>query len=178
MEVLFLFILLIFYTAVRILTGVFFDETAREMRKYKTGLQLIHRRQYEEAVLYFDAHLHKNARNAIAYAYRGKCQLALGNYAAAIHDCTKASAFSRVLPEAFLDKGVALYKLEMFAEALLELDKAVWHFKENPEAYRWRGMTRTRLDMPEKAESDFRKAAALGDEHAGYYLIRKGKLEI
>ena len=178
MEIILLFIILIFYTLLRIVVAVFYDEEKRERHKIKAGLQLLYHRKYEEALAYFDHFIKKNPRLGIAYAFRGKCHLQLENYYAAITDCTKATTFAREIPDAFLDKGIALFKLCLYKEALLELDKAVWHLKNNATAFRWRGMAKTMLNQYDKAETDFHKAVELGDEHANYYLLRKGKLEI
>jgi tetratricopeptide (TPR) repeat protein len=178
MEVLFLFILLILYTVVRVLIALIYDEGAAEKRQLKPGCQLMEQKKFLEALHFFNQYLDHNPRHARAFAYRGQCQLALENFHAATSDSTRACSFSQTIPEAYLSKGIALYRLDRLSEALLELDKAVWHLKDNPSAYRWRGMARTRLEQMEKAEMDFRKAVELGDEHASYYLLRRGKLEI
>jgi tetratricopeptide (TPR) repeat protein len=178
MEVLFLIIILVMYIGVRVMIALLYDEHQIALKKIKTGVQLLSERKHEEALLFFDNFLKKHPKNTLAYAYRGKCHLAMENYYAAIADCAKASSFSEDIPETYLDKGIALFKLALYKEALLELDKAVWHLKNNASAFRWRGMTKSMLDMYERAETDFRKATELGDEHANYYLLRKGKIEI
>ncbi len=99
---------------------------------------------------------------------------AQGELFEAIVDCNRAASFDHCLAEAYLDKGIALFRLKQFTEAYLEFDKAAWYGKDNGEAYRWRGILRLQLGMTEKAQQDLEKATRLGDEHASYYLLHKG----
>jgi tetratricopeptide (TPR) repeat protein len=169
---------LVLYILFRIVVEVLYNEEKRELYRIKPGLKLLDERNFEEALLYFDFYIQKHPKHAIAYAYRGKCHLGMENYYAALSDSTKANSFERQIPEAFLDKGIAFYKLSLYQESLIELDKAVRLLKNNATSFRWRGMAKSKLNQFDKAQSDFLKAVELGDEHAGYYLIHKGTIEI
>ncbi len=143
----------------------------KDAKRYQEGIQLVLAKQYEEALPYFTQVLKEKPTCALAYAYRGKCNLKLDNLYSSVFDCTRAVSLDGTLAETYLDKGKALFKLEEYRNAFLEFDKAVWHFKNNPEAFRWRALARIRLSQPyDRVEADFRKAIELGDEDAAHYL--------
>jgi len=174
MESFVLFLLLLLYVFLRIAFGKVKDKTAEDRVKYRQGLELVKHKQYGEGISYFDKIIDKEGRCALAYAMRGKCHLAQGDLFEAIVDCNRAASFDHCLADAYLHKGIALFRLKQFTEAYLEFDKAVWYAKDNAEAYRWRGVLRQQLGMDEKARQDLEKAIHLGDEHARYYLLHKG----
>lgn len=174
MESFVLFLLLLFYVFLRVAFGKVKDKTADDRLKHRQGLELVKQKQYDQALSYFDKVIGQDDHCALAYALRGKCRLAQGDFIEAIVDCNRATSFDHCLAEAYLDKGIALFRLKHFTEAYLEFDKAAWYGKDNAEAYRWRGILRMQLGMEEKARQDLEKAIRLGDEHAGYYLLHKG----
>jgi tetratricopeptide (TPR) repeat protein len=174
MESFVLFLLLLFYVFLRVAFGKVKDKTADDRVRYRPGLELVKQKQYDQAVAYFEKVIGKDDHCALAYAMRGKCRLAQGDPIEAIVDCNRATSFDHCLAEAYLDKGIALFRLKHVTEAYLEFDKAVWYGKDNAEAYRWRGILRMQLGMDEKARQDLEKAIRLGDEHASYYLLHKG----
>ena len=174
MESFVLFLLLLFYVFLRVAFGKVKDKTADDRVTYRPGLDLVKQKRYGEAVSYFDKIIGKDNRSALAYAMRGKCHLLQGDFLEAIVDCNRATSFDHCLAEAYLDKGIALFRLKQFTEAYLEIDKAVWYCKDNAEAYRWRGILRQQMGMDDKARQDLEKATRLGDEHASYYLLHMG----
>lgn len=176
MEGFILIILLAIYLAIKIAFGNHDDPTAKDAKKYREGIELVQQKQYQEAYRYFDQVLKERPKCALAYAYRGKCNLVLDDLYAAIFDCTEAVSFDHCIAEAYLVKGIALYNLEMYRDAFLEFDKAVWYFRNSAEAFRWRALTRERLGIFDKAEADLKRAIELGDELANYYLLRQGKI--
>jgi tetratricopeptide (TPR) repeat protein len=154
------------------------DPTSRDEKKYKEGIDLVNTKRYEEAFHYFNEALKVNAASGLAYAYRGKCNLYLNDLFAAIYDSTEALAYDHCIADAYLVKGTALFELEMYKEAYLEFDKAVWYARRNGEAYRWRALCSAKLGLTEKIHADFAKAIELGDEHANYYARKRGLIEI
>lgn len=174
MESLLLIFLLLFYVFLRVVFGKVQDKTADDRVKYSQGMEWIRQKQYTVGGEYFDQVLQRDSRSAFAYAMRGKCYLAQGEFIEAIVDCNRATSFDHCLADAYLDKGIALYGLKHFTEAYLEIDKAVWYAKDCAEAYRWRAIVREQLGMHEKVQQDLEKAIQLGDEHAAYYLPKVG----
>jgi tetratricopeptide (TPR) repeat protein len=178
MEVFALFILFLGFLFMR---AVFFkpnDPTSRDEKKYKEGIQLVNAKRYEEGFQYFNRVLKESPNSAVAYAYRGKCNLQLNDLFAAIYDTTEALAYDHCIADGYLVKGIALFELEMYKEAFLEFDKAVWYDRNNGETYRWRAICRTKLGITDKVPEDFAKAIELGDEHASYYARKRGMIEI
>ena len=178
MEVFALFIL---FLGCLFIKAVFFkpnDPTSRDEKKYQQGIELVQAKRYEEAFVYFNEALKEFPNSGLAYAYRGKCNLYLNDLFAAIYDSTEALAYDHCIADAYLVKGTALFELEMYKEAYLEFDKAVWYSRNNGEAYRWRAICSVKLGSTEKIDEDFAKAIELGDEHASYYSRKRGMIEI
>ena len=178
MEVFILFIILLACVLLQAFLFKHEDQATIDAKKYAEGIQLVRNKNFKEAYHYFDEVLKSHPTCALAFAYRGKCNLELDDLYAAIFDCTEAASFDHCMAEAYLVKGIALYKLEMFKESFLEFDKAVWHFRSSGEAFRWRAIARVKSGITDKVEEDFTKAIELGDEHANYIFSQKGKIEI
>jgi tetratricopeptide (TPR) repeat protein len=150
-------------------------ETASEkdQKRFQEGILLVKDRQIDTAFDYFNEAVQKHPKSAVAYAWRGKCQLLLENHYSAIYDLTEAISRDNTLAECYLDRGIALYRVEQFTEAFREFDKAVWHIRdERPDAYRWRAVARIELRQLAQAENDLRRAVMLGDEDA-FQLLRQ-----
>ncbi len=178
MEVFILFVLFLGCLFVKALLFKPNDPTSRDEKKFKEGIQLVKAKRYEEGFKYFNKALKDNPSSGLAYAYRGRCNLCLNDLFAAIYDTTEALAYDHCLEDAYLVKGIALFELEMYKDALIEFDKAVWYARTNGESYRWRALCRAKLGMTDKAYEDFAKAIELGDEHASYYIRKQGMIEI
>ena len=145
----------------------------KDRKRFKKGIDLISERNFEEAHPYFDEAVRQHPKSAIAYAYRGKCQLAQENYYSAIYDLTQAISRDNTLAECYLDRGIALYGIDEFQNAFREFDKAVWYFRdEKPDAYRWRALARIQVRQLPQAESDLRRAVSLGDENS-FHILRQ-----
>jgi outer membrane protein assembly factor BamD (BamD/ComL family) len=84
----------------------------KDRERFKKGIHLFNQSAITEAHTYFDNVVQQHPKSAIAYAYRGKCQLAQANYYSAIYDLTEALARVelRQLPQAENDlrRAIAL----------------------------------------------------------------------
>lgn len=137
----------------------------KDLVRFAEGIWLMSEHRFEEAFRYFDESVKANPKSAVAYAYRGKCNLHDENYFSAIYDISQALSFDNTLSDCYLDKGKAHYALQEFEEAFREFDKAVWFFRnQNPYALRMRGLARLRIDQFTQSERDLQRAAELGDE--------------
>ena len=156
METFFLFLLFIPYIYLRYRLGDHDTQAEKDARAFAPGVRLVRDRQYEAGAAYFTRALETQPNCALAYAHRAKCNLKLDNLYSCVFDATRAVSLDQTLAEAYLDKGKALYQLEEYHQSFLEFDKAVWHFKTNPEAFRWRALARVRLSHPyDRVEADF-----------------------
>ncbi|WP_020606968.1 tetratricopeptide repeat protein [Spirosoma spitsbergense] len=145
----------------------------KDRKRFKKGIDLFQQSDIIEAHTYFDNVVQQQPKSAIAYAYRGKCQLAQANYYSAIYDLTEALNRDNTLADCYLERGIAYYKTNEFQQAFREFDKAVWHFRdEQPDAYRWRALARIELRQLPQAENDLRRAIALGDENSFHLLLQ------
>ncbi|MBD2755526.1 tetratricopeptide repeat protein [Spirosoma validum] len=145
----------------------------KDRKRFRTGIELVDNRRIDEAYSLFDEAVRQHPKSAIAYAYRGKCQLIQENYYSAIYDLTQAINLDNTLADCYLDRGIAYYKTDEFQQAFREFDKAVWHFRdEKPDAYRWRALARIQFRQLPQAENDLRRAVSLGDENS-FNLLRQ-----
>ncbi len=145
----------------------------KDLKRFQKGIALVRDRQFEEGFTYFDNAVRQHPKSAVAYAYRGKCQLAHDNPYSAIYDLTQALSLDNTLADCYLDRGIAFYRTEQNTEAFREFDKAVWYFRDDkPDAYRWRALARIELRQLPQAEHDLRRAVLLGDEDS-FQILRQ-----
>ncbi|WP_338870406.1 tetratricopeptide repeat protein [Spirosoma sp. SC4-14] len=173
MEVALLGLLFVVYLTIRYYFVDHDTPADKDRKRFRKGIELVTCRNYAEAHRYFTDAIRHYPKSAIAYAYRGKCQLVQENYYSAIYDLTQAINRDNTLADCYLDRGIAYYSIEQYNEAFREFDKAVWHFRdEQPDAYRWRALARIRVRQLPQAESDLRRAVALGDENSFHLLLQ------
>ncbi|AQG79773.1 tetratricopeptide repeat protein [Spirosoma montaniterrae] len=173
MEVALLSLLFILYLTIRYYVVDHDTPTDKDQKRFQKGIEMVNKRQFDEAHRYFDEAIRQHPKSAVAYAYRGKCQLVQENYYSAIYDLTQAISRDNTLADCYLDRGIAYYKTEEYTNAFREFDKAVWHFRdEQPDAYRWRALARIQVRQLPQAESDLRRAVALGDENSFHILMQ------
>ncbi len=162
-----------FYIIFKVIIGVEDDPVTKDSKLMTEGQEYIRRKEFEKGLDYFTKMIQEHPKSALAWALRGKCNLALGNLYATIADCTKASTLENNLPDAYMDKGKAFTQLKEYKDAFREFDKAAWYYRDSAEAFRWRGLTHLELGNKEKAYLDLRKAVSLGDEDANYILLQR-----
>ncbi len=163
--------LLIPYFIVRYYLADHDTPTDKERKRLTEGIALFEQQEYTKAYAYFDRRIKEYRKSAIAYAYRGKCNLHDNNLYSAVYDFSQALSFDNTLSDVHLHKGIAHYELKEFETAFLSFDKAVWFSRgEEPRSLRWRALARLKLHQLSQAEKDLSKAVELGDENAAYVL--------
>lgn len=173
MEIAVLSLLFILYLTIRYYVMDHDTPADKDRKSFRKGIDLVTDRNFGEAHRYFDDAIRQHPKSAIAYAYRGKCQLAQQNYFSAIYDLTQALNRDNTLADCYLDRGIAYYSTDEFTNAFREFDKAVWYFRdEKPDAYRWRALARIQVRQLPQAESDLRRAVSLGDENSFHLLLQ------
>lgn len=166
-------VLFTFYLAIRYFVTDHDTPADKDRKRYLRGIKLIQARNFTDAFTYFDEAVKQYPKSAVAYAYRGKCQLAQENYYSAIYDLTHAISRDNTQPDCYLDRGIAYYQVGQFADAFREFDKAVWYYRdEKPDAYRWRAIARLKLLQMAQAENDLKRAVLMGDENSAYLLTQ------
>ncbi len=173
METILLIFLLIPYMAIHYWLTDHDTPADKDRQRFQHGLAMLRDQQVDEAYAFFNEAVKLYPKSAIAYAWRAKSQLALGNHYSAIYDLTQALSRDNTLADCYLDKGMAHMKIGEPTEAFCEFDKAVWYFRDtHADAYRWRAIARIALGHGKQAEGDLRRAIHLGDENA-VLLLRK-----
>ena len=171
MEMIFLSLLVVPYFVIKYFTTDHDTPAEKDKKAFLSGLELLQKKEFELAFTYFDEAIKSYPKSAIAYLYRGKSSLALGNFFSALFDFTQSCSLDNTLAECYYLKGMALFELAEFEQSFLEFDKAVWHYRaQDAEAMRWRAIARYRIGQTKQAEKDLEKAALLGDEKARYLL--------
>lgn len=111
----------------------------KDRKRFAEGIALFESGEYSAAHAYFDQKVKENRKSALAYAYRGKCNLKDGNLYSALYHFTEALSFDNTLVEVHLEKGLIHFQLEEYKEAFLSFDKAVWFSRgANADALHWR----------------------------------------
>jgi tetratricopeptide (TPR) repeat protein len=158
-------------TGVLLAFGAHQTPAMRDEKRYASGIRLVHSQKFSEGLAYFEQITKNNPRSGVAWSYRAECHLALDELHQAIMACDKAIQLDYTLCYCYLFKGIALYKLQEYAEARDELSNAIWHFREkHPDAFKYRGFCHYALQNCELAEQDLQQAFRLGDEDAHYIL--------
>jgi tetratricopeptide (TPR) repeat protein len=170
-ETFILSLLLVFYVVIRYYTIDHDTPADKDRKRFAEGIALYEKSEYTAAHAFFDQQVKQHRKSALAYAYRGKCNLKDENLYSALYDFTKSLTFDNTIAHVHLDKGMAHYRLNEFNESFLSFDKAVWFSRgEEPESLRWRALARLKLHQLSQAEDDLNKAVQLGDEDAAYVL--------
>lgn len=174
METLAVIPLVVLYFVIKAIIFGTDDKLDKEKKKFATGIKMVNNKDFVNAKAWFDQKISEFPKSGLGWAYRGQCNLALGNIYEALSDLTKACNLESNLPEAYLNKGKALYLLTDYDNAFIELDKAVWHFRDNAEAYRYRGLVLIKMGNTLRGQNDLKMAVTLGDEDANQ-MIRQQK---
>lgn len=122
----------------------------KDRKRFTDGIALYEAGDYAKARAYFDQKIKENRKSALAYAYRGKCNLQAENLYSALYDFTEALSFESNLPDIHFERGKVHFQLDEYQEAYLAFDKAVWFSRgSHAEAMQWRTKV-YRLLHPEK----------------------------
>ena len=140
----------------------------KKSRVLKHSHKLTREGKHIEAAYYLTKFVESNSAPE-ALVLRGRIQMLLKNYRAALEDFDQAILLEHSEAEAYRYKGEILFRLGYFVEAEQNLSLSLC-YKESPEAYRYRGYIRWKQGSWFNAQSDLEAATSLGDEDANYYL--------
>lgn len=116
----------------------------------------------DEAIHNFREVTSREPDNLRAYSYISKCCNAEGRYEEAVEAAERGLQINGSYANFFVNKGVALYHLNRYEEAVSALRRVIAnqntaHTAAVETAYRFRGMSYEKLGDTEKALSDYRK---------------------
>lgn len=131
--------------------------------------------QYTDAVYYGEKSVEADPGNPAGYADLGWAEYWLGRNTDAGAHLEKAVELGPDVAEYHYRLG-SVYNnaLGRFADAEKEFSRAIELDPDNQLAYQQRGISRYNQGKNDKAESDYRKAAGLGDSYSAYCLVNNG----
>lgn len=173
MELFVLLVLAIPYLVIRYFYEEHETPHEKNRQRFRAGLIMLEKKEYEAAHLYFTERLKQEPREASLHLWIGICLFRLGEPIGALASLRQASTYDNTLYETPFFAARCHVRLGETEAALREYDKAVWHSRgEVAEVLRMRGEFLFRNEYYLAARSDWEKAALLGDENAAYYLRR------
>ncbi|WP_373512917.1 tetratricopeptide repeat protein, partial [Persicitalea sp.] len=93
MEICLVVLLIIPYLFVKYYLTDHETKAEKDLARFAEGIWLLNENRFEEAFRYFDEVVKANPKSAVAYAYRGKCNLFDENYYSALYDLEQALSF-------------------------------------------------------------------------------------
>lgn len=134
----------------------------KELAQLQIGVKLYDANQFESACAFFDQAIRDHPQWSVAYLYRARCHLKLGDTEAALADLKTGESYDNSVADIHTETGRILYDRNEFDHAFAEFDKAVFHSQgRDAMAYYWRGLTRRKLQQPQEAQHDLDQAIAL-----------------
>ncbi len=141
-------------------------EPDKERERLQLGIRLYDTDQLEAAYHYFDQVIQERPQSSIAYLYRARCLLRLGDTDAALQDLKTGKSYDNTVVDIHTEIGRILYDQRAYADAFTEFDQAVFHSQGRESMpYYWRGLTRQKLHQPQEAEQDLEQATVLEQQH-------------
>ena len=129
-------------------------------------------RDYEGAIVYFDAAIELNPDDAGAYINRGNAKAMLGQHTAAIIDFNTAIRLQPNDAEAYVNRGNAKANLERYIAAIIDFNAAIRLQPNNAEAYVNRGLAKANLGRYFAAIADYDIAIHFKPDNADIYIKR------
>lgn len=137
----------------------------KELDQLQVGIKLFNTGQIDSAYTYFDQTIGEHPQWSIAYLYRARCHLKLGEPEAALADLKTGESYDDTVPDIHVEIGRILYDHADYTDAFAEFDKAVFYSQgSDAMPYYWRGLTRQKLNQPQEAQHDLDQAIALEEQ--------------
>ncbi len=130
------------------------------------GIIYAQRKDFQQALKYFDAVIKVNPQNGIAHSNLGNVLFELSQFEKAIHAYDKSISLNPSYAEAWSNKGNALYELERYEEALIHHDKAIAMNPSYAEAWSNKGNALYELERYEEALTHHDRAITLNPSYA------------
>ena len=134
----------------------------RELDQLQVGVKLYNTGQFDAAYHYFDRAIQEQSQRSVAYLYRARCQLKLGDPEAALADLRTGESYDDTVVDTQVEIGRILYDQRAYEAAFAKFDKAVF-LSKGAEAmpYYWRGLTRQKLQQARESQHDLDQAITL-----------------
>jgi tetratricopeptide (TPR) repeat protein len=139
---------------------------------FQMGLAHVQKRDFDQAILYFNKAIELDPKNPIAYNNRGGVYMAKGQYDRAISDWTKALEIDPKYASAYYNLGYANCIKGQYDEAILYLNKALEIDPRHYGAYNERGIAHAEKGEYDQAISDYDKAIEINPKYTKAYYNR------
>ncbi len=134
------------------------------------GQVKLYQEEYKPALEYIEKAIEIDPELLI-YDFRASAKRGLGDLQGALDDISLALEFEPENTDYMIDKGSILTEMDRLDEAVQVFDQ-VLAVEPNPDAYRFRGMTRMEQMDYEQAIDDFTHAESLGSTNPDLFLRR------
>jgi tetratricopeptide (TPR) repeat protein len=149
--------------------------TSPEQKWSQTGKSLIEKKQYQEAIVFFDRVIKANPLREDAWLQKGYCLWQLDLFDRAISCYEKAIEIDRDNEYAHLAIGLNLFSIEKYREAIFYLSRLVELNSQNIDAYYYLGLAHQRSQEFDLAAVAFDRALNLSPKQINI-LHAKGAL--
>lgn len=130
------------------------------------GIISAQRKDYAQALKYFEAAIKVNPQNGITHSNLGNVLFELGQFEKALNAYDNAIALNPTYAEAWSNKGNALYELGRYEDALEQHDRAIALNPIYPEAWSNKGNALYELELYEEALKHHDRAISLNSSYA------------
>ena len=130
------------------------------------GIISAQRKNYAQALKYFEAAIKVNPQNGITHSNLGNVLFELGQFEKALNAYDNAIALNPTYAEAWSNKGNALYELGRYEDALEQHDRAIALNPIYPEAWSNKGNALYELELYEEALQHHDRAISLNSSYA------------
>ncbi len=147
------------------------DPGFSDQAHYFRGLTKYFQEAYIEAIDDLSIAIRMNP-DFVAFYQRGKANLKLGEYRRSLQDFDIALRLNEEFHEGYLYRGICLYYLEEYEDAMNDLEMAKVNLPANPKAFYYSGRVRLKIKNSYVAIEDLDKAIELDPDFAQAYEAR------
>ncbi|MBO6960048.1 MAG: CHAT domain-containing protein [Prochlorococcus marinus CUG1438] len=148
-----------------------YKKAIRSDELVKKGLESLEKKDYENAIFFFDKASKIDQTNSNAYFYKAFVKDILGDFKGAIDDYSKAININPSW-QSFLNRGLAKTEIRDFKESIIDFSKSL---KLNPNYYKgflFRGIAKQKLGDFKESIDDFTKYLNLNGDDTNILFLR------
>jgi tetratricopeptide (TPR) repeat protein len=161
------------YIAIRVLFGGGESAWEKQQKKFRAGLEMIQKKDWEAAWEYFQKRNKRWPFETLPWVMLGEISLHQGDNEQAVFFAQKALRLDNTITEAHLLMSKGLQALGEFETAFQIAQKAAWFGRNHAEANRLAGLLFLEKGNVEKGIHHLERAFSLGDEEAQMALKTK-----
>jgi Tfp pilus assembly protein PilF/V8-like Glu-specific endopeptidase len=137
-----------------------------------SGLDAMRKKDFAQAIGFFDRAVQLDAKDSTAYYYRGLCQKTLGNEDAALEDITRSIQANGNSVFPYIFRAAIYFNRQDTDKAEADLNKAIQVDPNNSYAYTFHSMVYAQKKNLPKAFADLDRAIKLDPNNGSAYNLR------